>query len=474
MEKSIKLVAFDMDGTVLDSKLRLPKGLFEMIESHPNVKFVVASGRQYYSLLNIFNPIKDKLIFISENGGIIMEKDKVIHIMPVPDAKALEVLDLVSEDKGIYPVLGCEKTSYIENPPEYVMNDVAQYNVRLETVDDIKSVVGKDNILNLALYCHKRAKDNILPKLADISGDLKAVLSAESWVDVINANVNKGNAIKVIQDIYGISVSDSTVSRITDKILPIVKEWQQRPLEPIYAVVFLDAIHYHVRSEGQIVKKAVYIAIGIDLDGRKDVLGMWVGENESAKFWATVLNGLRNRGVEDIFIACTDNLAGFDAAIHATFPQTEIQNCIIHQLRNSSKYVSYKDLKALMADLKAVYAAVDEQAALDALDTFGEHWDRKYPKISQSWRDNWANLSTYFKYPQEVRRLIYTTNAIEGFNRQLRKVTKAKSVFPTDDSLLKMLYLAMMDITKKWTGRRQDWSVIHAQMAVYFAERMPE
>ena len=229
-----------------------------------------------------------------------------------------------------------------------------------------------------------------------------------------------------IQDIYGISVSDSTVSRITDKILPIVREWQQRPLEGIYAVVFLDAIHYHVRSEGQIVKKAVYIAIGIDLDGRKDVLGMWVGENESAKFWATVLNGLKNRGVEDIFIACTDNLTGFDAAIHATFPQTEIQNCILHQLRNSSRYVSYKDLKALMADLKAVYAAVDEQAALNALDTFGERWDRKYPRISQSWRANWANLSTYFKYPQEVRRLIYTTNAIEGFNRQLRKVTKAK------------------------------------------------
>ena len=263
------------------------------------------------------------------------------------------------------------------------------------------------------------------------------------------------------------------MSRITDKILPIAREWQQRPLEAIYAVVFLDAIHYHVRSEGQIVKKAVYIAIGIDLGGRKDVLGMWVGENESAKFWATVLNGLKNRGVEDIFIACTDNLTGFDAAIHATFPKTEIQNCIIHQLRNSSKYVSYKDLKALMADLKAVYAAVDEQAALTALDTFGERWDRKYPKISQSCRDNWANLSTYFKYPQEVRRLIYTTNAIEGFNRQLRKVTKTKSVFPTDDSLLKMLYLAMMDITKKWTGRRQDWSVIHAQMAVFFAERMP-
>ena len=277
-----------------------------------------------------------------------------------------------------------------------------------------------------------------------------------------------------IRDIYGIEVSDTTVSRVTDKILPIAKEWQQRPLEAIYAVVFLDAIHYHVRSEGQIVKKAVYIAIGINLDGKKDVLGMWVGENESAKFWATVLNGLKNRGVEDIFIACTDNLTGFSSAIEAVFPKTEIQNCIIHQLRNSGKYVSYKDIKALMADLKAVYAAVDEAAALNALDVFSEHWDKKYPKISQSWRDNWANLSTYFKFPQEVRRLIYTTNTIEGFNRQLRKVTKSKSVFPTDDSLFKMLYLAMIDITKKWTGRRQDWSVIYAQMAIFFGDRIPE
>ena len=277
-----------------------------------------------------------------------------------------------------------------------------------------------------------------------------------------------------IRDIYGIEVSDTTISRITDKILPVAKEWQQRPLESIYTVVFMDAIHYHVRSEGQIVKKAVYIAIGINLDGKKDVLGMWVGENESAKFWATVLNGLRNRGVEDIFIACTDNLTGFSSAIEAVFSKTEIQNCIIHQLRNSGKYVSYKDIKALMADLKAVYAAVDEASALDALDTFSERWDKKYPKISQSWRDNWANLSTYFKFPQEVRRLIYTTNTIEGFNRQLRKVTKSKSVFPTDDSLLKMLYLAMMDVTKKWTGRRQDWSVIYAQMAIFFGDRIPE
>lgn len=277
-----------------------------------------------------------------------------------------------------------------------------------------------------------------------------------------------------IREIYGLEVSDSTVSRITDKILPIAKEWQQRPLERIYAIVFLDAIHFRVRSEGQIVKKAVYIAIGVNLDGKKDVLGMWVGENESAKFWATVLNNLKNRGVEDIFIACTDNLTGFTAAIEAVFPKTDIQNCIIHQLRNSSKYVSYKDLKALMADLKRVYTAVDEETALSALDDFAAKWDSKYPKISKSWYENWPNLSTYFKFPNELRKLIYTTNAIEGFNRQLRKVTKSKSVFPTDDSLFKMLYLAMMDISKKWTGRRQDWSSIYAQIAIFYEDRLPD
>lgn len=277
-----------------------------------------------------------------------------------------------------------------------------------------------------------------------------------------------------IRDIYGLSVSDSTVSRITDKILPEAKEWQQRPLESVYAVVFMDAIHYHVRSEGQIIKKAVYIAIGVNMNGRKDVLGIWVGENESAKFWVGVLNSLRNRGVEDILIACTDNLTGFSQAIEAVFPKTDIQNCIIHQLRNSSKYVSYKDIKALMADLKKVYTAVDEEASLNALDAFAAAWDAKYPKISKSWYDNWANLSTYFKFPPELRKLIYTTNTIEGFNRQLKKVTKAKSVFPTDDSLFKMLYLAMKDITKKWTGRRQDWSRIYAQLVIYYGDRIPE
>ena len=310
----------------------------------------------------------------------------------------------------------------------------------------------------------------ILPKnQTSISQDMESKI-----ISMYAKGMSTSDIEEHIRDIYGLEISDTTVSRITDKVLPAAKEWQQRPLESIYAVVFLDAIHYHVRSEGQIIKKAVYIAIGVNMDGRKDVLGMWVGENESAKFWAGVLNNLRNRGVEDIFIACTDNLTGFSQAIEAVFPKTDIQNCIIHQLRNSSKYVSYKDIKALMADLKKVYTAVDEDAALNALDAFAEIWDSKYPRISKSWYDNWPNLSTYFKFPQELRKLIYTTNTIEGFNRQLKKVTKAKSVFPTDDSLFKMLYLAMKDITKKWTGRRQDWSRIYAQLTIYYGDRIPE
>lgn len=278
-----------------------------------------------------------------------------------------------------------------------------------------------------------------------------------------------------IMDIYGLECSDTTISRITDKILPVVREWQSRPLEEIYAVVFMDAIHFHVRSEGRIIKKAVYIAIGIRMDGLKEVLGMWVGENESAKFWLSVMNGLKNnRGVVDILIACIDGLTGFPAAIEAVFPKTEIQQCIIHQIKNTTRFVSYKDIKALMADLKKVYAAIDETTALSELDSFDEKWSNKYPKIAISWRNNWTNLSTYFKYPEAVRRLIYTTNTIEGFNRQLRKVTKNKGVFPTDDSLIKMLYLAMMDITKKWTGKRRKWGQIHSQLEIFFADRLPE
>lgn len=275
-----------------------------------------------------------------------------------------------------------------------------------------------------------------------------------------------------MRELYDIEISDSTISRVTDKVLPLVKEWQERPLEEVYAVVFMDAIHYHVRCEGRIVKRAVYIAIGIDMSGYKDVLGMYVGENESAKFWLTIMNNLKNRGVEEILIACVDGLTGFPQAIDAVYPKAEVQQCIIHQIRNSTKFVSYKDLRQLMTDLKLVYAAPSEESALEHLEEFASKWDGKYPKISKSWKEHWTTLSTYFKYPKEIRKIIYTTNAIEGFNRQLRKVTKAKTVFPSDDSLLKMLYLATIDITKKWSGHRRDWGQIHSQLEIYFEEQL--
>ena len=294
----------------------------------------------------------------------------------------------------------------------------------------------------------------------------------EKIISMYAKGMTTGDIEAHLKELYDLDISDSTISRITDKIMPLVKEWQERPLQEIYAVVYMDAIHYHVRSEGRIVKRAVYIALGIDMDGKKDVIGMYVGENEGAKFWLSIINGLKNRGVQDILIACVDGLNGFPQAIEAVYPKTEIQQCIIHQIRNTTNYVSYKDLKKLMADLKMVYAAPDEAAALEELESFGEKWNSKYPKIYKSWSERLATLSTYFKYPNEVRKLIYTTNAIEGFNRQLRKVTKSKTVFPSNDSLLKMLYLATMDITKKWTGRRRDWSQIRAQLEIYFEERL--
>lgn len=292
----------------------------------------------------------------------------------------------------------------------------------------------------------------------------------------IIALYSKGMTVRDIQDhlnqLYGVEVSPTLISNVTNKLMPIIKEWQNRPLEKTYAIVFLDAIHYKVRQEGAIVNKAAYMVIGIDLDGRKDVLGMWIGEHETSKFWLVVLNELRNRGVQDILICSVDNLNGFTEAIAACFPGAEIQKCVVHQIRNSVRYVSYKDVKKVLADLKPVYTATTEAAALEALDTFDSAWGSKYPLIIKSWRANWAELSTFFKYPPEIRKLIYTTNMIESYHRQLRKVTKGKSIFPNDESLQKMLYLATMDVLRKWTGRVQNWGQILLQLSVFFPDNV--
>lgn len=294
--------------------------------------------------------------------------------------------------------------------------------------------------------------------------------------DQIIALYAKGVSTRDIQDhlqnLYGIEVSPTLISNVTNKIVPLIKEWQNRPLQSVYSVVFLDAIHFKVKQDGAIVNKAAYMVIGIDLDGNKDVLGMWIGENESAKFWLSVLNELKNRGVQDILIICVDNLTGFSQAISACYPKTEIQKCIVHQIRNSTRYVSYKDLKKVTADLKPIYKAVSENAALSELEHFEELWGSKYPLIIQSWKKNWDELSTFFKYPPEIRKIIYTTNIIESYHRQLRKVTKGKSIFPSDESLLKMLYLSTMDVTRKWTGRVQNWGQMLLQLSVFFPDRV--
>ncbi|MCM3144693.1 IS256 family transposase [Brevibacillus sp. MER 51] len=294
--------------------------------------------------------------------------------------------------------------------------------------------------------------------------------------DQILAMYAKGVSTRDIQDhlqqFYGIDVSPTLISNVTNKIVPLIKEWQNRPLQSVYAVVFLDAIHFKVRQDGAIVNKAAYMVIGIDLDGHKDVLGIWIGENESAKFWLHVLNELKNRGVQDILITSVDNLRGFTEAISACYPKTEIQKCVIHQIRNSIKYVSYKDLKKVTAELKPIYKAPTEQAALEELDQFEQTWGSKYPLMVRSWRTNWDEIATFFKYPPEIRKLIYTTNVIESYHRQLRKVTKGKAIFPTDDSLLKMLYLVTMDVLRKWTGRVHNWGQILMKLSVFFEDRV--
>lgn len=280
--------------------------------------------------------------------------------------------------------------------------------------------------------------------------------------------------IEHLNNIYGIDASPTLISNITDKIYPYIQEWQNRPLDAIYPIVFLDAIHFNVRQDGKVVTKAAYVIIGINMEGIKDVLGIWIGENESAKYWLAVLNELRNRGVKDILIASIDGLTGFSDAIKAVFPKTEVQRCIIHQIRNSTRYVSYKHLKEFTGELKKVYTSVNEEEALRELDSLEEKWGDKYAIAIRSWRNNWSELATFFKYPPEIRKLIYTTNSIESYNRQLRKVTKSKSIFPSDESLLKMLYLATMDITKKWSQSMRNWTMILGQLSIYFDDRISD
>jgi putative transposase len=275
-----------------------------------------------------------------------------------------------------------------------------------------------------------------------------------------------------LRDIYGIELSAEMVSKITDRIIPDIKEWQSRPLNPMYPFCFMDAIHYKIKEDGRIVNRAAYVVLGVTLEGEKDILSITIGANESSKFWLGMLNDLKNRGVMDVLFFCVDGLSGFKEAINSVYPKAQVQRCIIHMLRNSFKYVSYKDIKKFASDFKAIYKAPTEELALAELEMLKDKWGKKYPYAISNWESNWDIVSPFFSFSDDIRRIMYTTNIIEGLNRQFRKVTKTKSSFTNDTSLEKMLYLASMNVMKKWTQRYRNWDMVLSQLSFIFEDRL--
>lgn len=280
--------------------------------------------------------------------------------------------------------------------------------------------------------------------------------------------------VATFKEMYGADVSPTLISKVTDAVIEKVDEWQSRPLDAVYPIVYLDCIVVKVRQDKRVINKAIYLALGVNLEGHKELLGMWLSENEGAKFWLGVLTELQNRGLKDILIACVDGLKGFPDAISAVYPQTQIQLCIVHMVRNSMKFVPYKDYKAVAADLKRIYQSATEEEALHELELFGQQWDGKYPQISRSWQANWSNLNTLFRYPEDIRRAIYTTNAIESLNSVIRKAINKRKLFPTDDSARKVVYLAIMDASKKWRMPIRNWKLALNRFIIEFEDRISD
>jgi transposase-like protein len=293
----------------------------------------------------------------------------------------------------------------------------------------------------------------------------------EKILSLYAAGMSQRDISEQIKNLYGVEISPELVSKISERIVPQIVEWQSRPLEETYPFVFMDAIHYKVREDGRIVTKAAYVVLGINMEGYKEILGIWIGENETSKFWLSVMNEIKSRGVKAVYLFCVDGLSGFREAIGAAYPKAGIQRCIIHQIRSSTRFVSWKDIKAFVADLKKIYGSATEEEAFSQLVELRETWGKRYPSGVKSWDDNWDILSTFFAYPPEIRRIIYTTNAIEGLHRQYRKITKTKGSFPNDQSMLKMLYLASQNISKKWTMRHRDWDVVLASLHILWGDQ---
>ena len=293
----------------------------------------------------------------------------------------------------------------------------------------------------------------------------------EKILALYSCGMSQRDIAEQIKELYDVEISPELVTKISEKIMPEVTAWQNRPLEAVYPFIFMAAIHYKVREDHRYVTKAAYVVLGITMDGRKDILGVWIGEHESSKFWLNVLNDLKSRGVMDVYLFCTDGLCGMMEAIRAVYPQSRLQRCIVHQIRSSTRFVSWKDIKQVVADLKKIYTSVTLDEAEENLLRFSEKWRKQYPSCVKSWEDNWEVLSTFYEYPPEVRKIIYTTNIIEGLNRQFRQITKNKPSFTNDDSLRRMLYLASQRITKRWRTRCQNWDLVLSQLEIMFSGR---
>ena len=355
-----------------------------------------------------------------------------------------------------------ELDHHLDNRPPQVKN---RRNGR--TQKNLKSSLG-----SFEIFTPRDREGSFNPKIIpkgqrNLPGDLD-----EKIIGLYGLGMSYADIRAHMAEMYGLHVSDGLINSITDKVVPTIREWQARPLERLYCIIWMDAIHFKVREDGQVKTKAVYTVLGVNLKGEKEVLGLYLGDNESASFWMQVLTDLNQRGVEDILISSIDNLRGFSEAIEAVFPKTEVQLCVIHQIRNTMKYINWKDSRTLLKDLKSVYKAPTKELAEHNLDLFEEKYGKKYPKAIESWRRNWDRLSQYFKYPEPIRRLIYTTNTVEGYHRMVRKVTKSKGAFTSDLALLKLVYLATINFQKRWQNKLFAWPTILNQLSVYFEDRI--
>lgn len=325
---------------------------------------------------------------------------------------------------------------------------------------------------NIELEVPRDRKDSFEPLIVQ-----KNQTRFDGFDDKILSLYARGMSVRDIQDqlkdLYGVNVSPSLISTVTESVLEEVKTWQNRALDTVYPIVYLDALVVKIKENKQVINKAIHLALGINIDGQKELLGMWITQNEGAKFWLSVLTELKNRGIKDIFIACVDGLIGLPEAIESVFPKTKVQQCIVHLIRNSLKFVPYKDRKAVAADLKLVYGATTEEAALQALEEFGVKWDKKYPSISRSWLEKWEHVSVFFAYPEDIRKIIYTTNAIESLNMTFRKVIKNKRFFPSEEAAFKQLFLALQNISNRWTQPVRNWNLAINRFMIEFGDRMP-